>query len=62
QTGTYRDKTKNAGGWPLESPNPHAHDDQMAQALYERSRELVGLEPASTSQAAEATPPLHPKP
>jgi len=60
QTGTYRDKSKNAGGWPLESPNPHAHDDQMAQALYERSRELVGLEAASASQAPEAA--LHPKP
>ena len=44
QTGTYRDKSKNAGGWPLESPNPHAHDDATAQRLYELSRELVGLE------------------
>jgi NAD(P)-dependent dehydrogenase (short-subunit alcohol dehydrogenase family) len=43
QTGTYRDKSKNRGGWPLESPNPHAHDDAMAARLYERSRELVGL-------------------
>ncbi len=43
QTGTYRDKSKNRGGWPLESPNPKAHDDEMAERLYERSRELVGL-------------------
>jgi hypothetical protein len=44
QTGTYRDKSKNAGGWPLESPNPNAHDDDMARRLYEYSRQLVGLE------------------
>jgi len=43
QTGTYRDKSKNRGGWPLESPNPNAHDEAMAERLYERSRELVGL-------------------
>ena len=43
QTGTYRDKSKNRGGWPLESPNPNAHDDEMAERLYERSRKLVGL-------------------
>lgn len=42
QTGTYRDKAKNAGGWPLESPNPRANDDEMAQRLYEHSRQLVG--------------------
>ena len=44
QTGTYRDKSKNAGGWPLESPNPNAHDDEMAQRLSALSRQLVGLE------------------
>ena len=60
QTGTYRDKSKNAGGWPLESPNPHAHDDEMAQRLYERSRELVGLEPASARQALESARPPQP--
>jgi NAD(P)-dependent dehydrogenase (short-subunit alcohol dehydrogenase family) len=57
QTGTYRDKSKNAGGWPLESPNPQAHDDDLAQRLYERSRELVGLEAASARQAPEAARP-----
>lgn len=57
QTGTYRDKTKNAGGWPLESPNPHAHDDEMAQRLYEHSRQLVGLEAASARQAPQAARP-----
>lgn len=43
QTGTYRDKSKNKGGWPLESPNPNAHDDATAEQLYEHSRALVGL-------------------
>lgn len=52
QTGTYRDKSKNRGGWPLESPNPHAHDDDMARRLYEQSRQLVGL---ADVQAAQAT-------
>jgi len=46
QTGSYRDKSKNAGGWPLESPNPNAHDDATAQRLDELSRQLVGLEPS----------------
>jgi len=43
QRGIYRDKAKNRGGWPMESPNPQAHDDQVAGRLYEKSRELVGL-------------------
>ena len=51
QTGTYRDKKLNKGGWPLSSPNPHAHDDDLATALYERSLELVGLS-TSTARAA----------
>ena len=43
QTGTYRDKACNAGGWPLTSPNPKAHDDALAEGLWEKSRQLVGL-------------------
>ena len=43
QRGVYRDKAKNGGGWPMESPNPQAHDAQAASRLYEKSRELVGL-------------------
>ncbi|MCB9670286.1 MAG: hypothetical protein H6734_12490 [Alphaproteobacteria bacterium] len=43
QTGIYRDKAANAGGWPLVSPNPVAHDDAKATRLYEISRELTGL-------------------
>ncbi|MEM6956724.1 MAG: hypothetical protein AAF645_13605, partial [Myxococcota bacterium] len=41
QTGVYRDRSCNAGGWPLRSPNPSAHDDALAAALYERSQEWV---------------------
>ena len=43
QTGEYRDKSLNKGGWPLRSPNPQAHDEQIADRLWDRSRELVGL-------------------
>ncbi len=43
QTGMYRDKACNKGGWPLRSPNPVAHDDAVAARLYDESRKLVGL-------------------
>ena len=43
QTGTYRDRSCNKGGWPLRSPNPEANDDEVADRLWNRSRELVGL-------------------
>lgn len=43
QTGNYRDKTLNKGGWPLRSPNPHAHDEAAAARLDATSRSLVGL-------------------
>jgi NAD(P)-dependent dehydrogenase (short-subunit alcohol dehydrogenase family) len=32
------------GGWPVESPNPEAHDDDLASRLWEHSTKLVGLE------------------
>ncbi len=41
QTGTYRDKSANKGGWPMRSPSPHAHDAQMAADLWEWSAEVV---------------------
>ena len=31
------------GGWPMETPNPHARDLKAAKALVAKSRELVGL-------------------
>lgn len=39
----YRDKGCQKGGWPMESPNPHANDRDMAHKLVEKTRELVGL-------------------
>ena len=43
QHGLYRDKACNVGGWPLNSPNPVAHDDAVADKLWTVSRELTGL-------------------
>ena len=43
QTGIYRDKACNRGGFPLRSPNPHAHDDTTAAALWAASERQVGL-------------------
>ncbi|HEY1097667.1 MAG TPA: SDR family oxidoreductase [Myxococcota bacterium] len=43
QTGMYRDASAKRGGWPLRSPNPHAHDDVAAAKLDAVSRQLVGL-------------------
>ena len=43
QRGTYRDKAANAGGWPLRSPNPLAHDDALADDLHAYSLAAVGL-------------------
>ena len=39
----YRDKECRPGGWPLESPNPHARDMNAAKKLVMVSKELVGL-------------------
>jgi NAD(P)-dependent dehydrogenase (short-subunit alcohol dehydrogenase family) len=51
QTGLYRERALNRGGWPLHSPNPNAHDDAKARRLWEVSEQLVGL--SSRAQAAE---------
>mgnify|MGYP001820961224 CR=1 FL=1 len=42
----YPNKQDRPGGWPMRSPNPHAHDAALATALYEHSREWVGLAPS----------------
>jgi len=39
----YPNKENRPGGWPMESPNPNAHDVELAERLYDRSMELVGL-------------------
>jgi len=44
QLGMYRDARANAGGLPLHSPNPEAHDDAAAERLDALSRQLVGLD------------------
>ncbi len=44
QTGILYPKRENwGGGWPMESPNPNARDDELARKLYDRSLELVGI-------------------
>jgi NAD(P)-dependent dehydrogenase (short-subunit alcohol dehydrogenase family) len=40
----YPNKENRPGGWPMPSPNPNAHDAELAKKLYHRSLELVGLE------------------
>jgi NAD(P)-dependent dehydrogenase (short-subunit alcohol dehydrogenase family) len=40
----YPNKENRSGGWPMPSPNPHAHDKELAEKLYHRSLALVGLE------------------
>ena len=44
QVGFYRNKDATRGGWPLQSPNPNAHNDEMAERLDAVSRKLVGLD------------------
>lgn len=44
QKGLYRTKEACKGGWPLHSPNPHAHDETLAEKLDQVSRSLVGLQ------------------
>lgn len=43
QTGWYRDRSLNRGGWPLRSPNPHANDPELPGRLDRLSRSLVGM-------------------
>jgi NAD(P)-dependent dehydrogenase (short-subunit alcohol dehydrogenase family) len=40
----YPNREDRPGGWPMPSPNPHAHDAELAERLYRRSLELVGLD------------------
>jgi retinol dehydrogenase-13 len=41
QVARYKDKASRAGGWPLRSPNPVAHDDAVAARLWTASEALV---------------------
>jgi short-subunit dehydrogenase len=40
----YPNRENRPGGWPMPSPNPNAHDVELAEKLYHHSLELVGLE------------------
>jgi NAD(P)-dependent dehydrogenase (short-subunit alcohol dehydrogenase family) len=40
----YPNKENRPGDWPMSSPNPNAHDTELAEKLYHRSMELVGQE------------------
>jgi NAD(P)-dependent dehydrogenase (short-subunit alcohol dehydrogenase family) len=40
----YPNKENRPGGWPMKSPNPLAHDTELAEKLYHHSIEWVGLE------------------
>lgn len=48
----YPDKSNRPGGWPMRSPNPHVYDDELAEALFRASRELVGYAASSSSSAS----------
>jgi len=37
----YPNREHRSGGWPMPSPNPNAHDAQLARKLYDVSLELV---------------------
>lgn len=39
----YRDPGTQDGGWPMQSPNPNAHDIEMARKLVAQARQDVGL-------------------
>lgn len=39
----YPNKAHRAGGWPLHSPNPNAHDEELSEKLFQASRTLVSL-------------------
>ncbi len=41
QIAGYKDKASRKGGWPLHSPNPVAHDDDVAARLWSASEALV---------------------
>jgi NAD(P)-dependent dehydrogenase (short-subunit alcohol dehydrogenase family) len=39
----YPNRENRAGGWPMPSPHPNGQDAELAEKLYQRSLELVGL-------------------
>lgn len=41
QLGVYRDKRCNAGGWPMRSPNPKAHDEELMEKLWTATEAMI---------------------
>ncbi len=41
--GPFKDRQARQGGWPMRSPNPLAHDDAVAERLWQASAQLVGV-------------------
>lgn len=39
----YPNRENRPGGWPMPSPNPNAHDAELARRLYEVSQEMVSI-------------------
>jgi NAD(P)-dependent dehydrogenase (short-subunit alcohol dehydrogenase family) len=48
----YPNKEDRPGGWPMWSPNPKAHDAELAERLYQTSQELVGIESESSAETS----------
>ena len=46
----YPNPENRPGGWPMSSPNPKAHDRELAEKLYHTSMELVGLQELPSAQ------------
>ncbi len=47
----YPNKADRRGGWPMRSPNPLAHDDELADRLYEASSMLTAPRGEAARQA-----------
>lgn len=53
QKARYKDKQSRAGGWPLRSPNPLAHDDVTAERLWQLGAKLVKAPASRPAQNIE---------
>ncbi|MGF1468072.1 MAG: SDR family oxidoreductase [Sandaracinaceae bacterium] len=51
QLGQYRDPACSQGGWPMRSPNPRAHDDELAERLWAWSAQAVAAPAEARAQA-----------
>lgn len=53
QLGIYRDKSCNAGGWPMRSPNPKAHDDALGEALWQATEAMIATARKSRAEGVD---------